>query len=235
MAADRRIEPEWLDQLPADDPRAARSRRDLRRVNLWMGNAAIMRRLIAAHAPDRPRTWLEIGAGDGTFALRLARRLASTMPGVALTLVDRQDVVTRETRAALTALGWTLDVRTADIFDVLGVTQALQADIITANLFLHHFRPPELARLLAGVAASARLFVVCEPRRSVLALAGSRMLGAIGCNDVSRHDAVVSVRAGFSDVELSTLWPERAGWQVEEHPAGLFTHCFVARRAEAQA
>jgi hypothetical protein len=235
MAAARRVESEWLDQLPADDPRAARSRRDLRRVNLWMGNAGIMRRLIAAHAPDRPRTWLEIGAGDGTFALRLARRLAPSMPCVALTLVDRQDVVTRETRGALTALGWTLDVRTADIFDVLSVTQGPRADIITANLFLHHFRPPQLARLLAGVATRAKLFVACEPRRSALALAGSRMLWAIGCNDVSRHDAVVSVRAGFSGVELSSLWPERAGFQLTENAAGLFTHCFVARRAEAQA
>jgi hypothetical protein len=235
MAAVRRVEPEWLDELPADDPRAVRSRRDLRRVNLWMGNAGTMRRLVVAHAPDRPRTWLEIGAGDGTFALRLARRLAPVMPGISMALLDRQDVVGRETRDAVADLGWTLDVRTEDVVAFFANPAVPRADIVTANLFLHHFERPDLGRLLAGIAARASLFVACEPRRSALALAGSRMLWAIGCNDVSRHDAVVSVRAGFAGDELSALWPDRARWQLQEHAAGLFAHCFVARRAEAPA
>jgi hypothetical protein len=38
----RLVQPEILDTLPPDDPRALRSRRDLRRVNAWMGNDAIM-------------------------------------------------------------------------------------------------------------------------------------------------------------------------------------------------
>jgi hypothetical protein len=55
------------------------------------------------------------------------------------------------------------------------------------------------------------------------------MLGAIGCNDVTRHDAVASVRAGFRDGQLSALWP--AGpWKLTERGAGLFSHLFVARR-----
>ena len=93
----------------------------------------------------------------------------------------------------------------------------------------------QLTRLLAHVARTAPLFVACEPRRAPLALAGSRMLWAIGCNDVSRHDAVVSVHAGFTGTELSALWPERAGWRLHEQAAGLFSHCFVARREGAGA
>jgi hypothetical protein len=34
----REIERELLDELPADDPRAIRSRRDLRRVHRWMSD-----------------------------------------------------------------------------------------------------------------------------------------------------------------------------------------------------
>ena len=34
----RRLERELLDDLPVSDARAIRSRQDLRRVNLWMGN-----------------------------------------------------------------------------------------------------------------------------------------------------------------------------------------------------
>ena len=38
----RIVQPELLDALPPDDPRAVRSRRDLRRVNAWMRNHTIM-------------------------------------------------------------------------------------------------------------------------------------------------------------------------------------------------
>ena len=43
---DRRVEPEFLDQLPAEDSRAIRSRRDLQRVNAWMGNVGTMARAL---------------------------------------------------------------------------------------------------------------------------------------------------------------------------------------------
>ena len=38
----RRVEPELLDALPADDPRAVRSREDLRRINRLMGNQSVL-------------------------------------------------------------------------------------------------------------------------------------------------------------------------------------------------
>ena len=54
---------------------------------------------------------------------------------------------------------------------------------------------------------TAKAFVACEPRRSAFALLGARMVFALGANDVTRHDAVASVRAGFRGRELSGLWP----------------------------
>ena len=56
------------------------------------------------------------------------------------------------------------------------------------------------------------------------------MLRLIGCNDVTRHAAKISVRAGFTENELSALWPSDSGWRLTERPAGQFTHCFVAQR-----
>jgi hypothetical protein len=58
----------------------------------------------------------------------------------------------------------------------------------------------------------------------------SRLLGAVGCNDVTRHDAVVSVRAGFSGCELSSLWTDNDNWQLTEQSAGAFSHLFIARK-----
>ena len=58
----RRVEPELLDELPASDPRAVRSRQDLRRVNAWMGNARIMARALRSAFTGRHcQTLFELG------------------------------------------------------------------------------------------------------------------------------------------------------------------------------
>jgi hypothetical protein len=90
-----------------------------------------------------------------------------------------------------------------------------------------------LSRLLALAAARTDVFAACEPRRAQLPLAFSRMVGFIGCNSVTRHDAVVSVRAGFAGNELSALWPTRPEWRLRERGAGFFTHTFLAVRGSA--
>ena len=88
-----------------------------------------------------------------------------------------------------------------------------------------------LDMLLAAAAARSDRFFACEPRRSWLALAGSHLVGAIGANAVTREDAVLSVRAGFQRDEISGRWPRADGhWQMQEYAAGLFSHCFSARR-----
>lgn len=223
----RILEPEWLDELPVDDPRAVRSRRDLRRVNRWMRQGRLLAGLLLRHAGSRPpRVILELGAGDGTSLLAVARRLAPSWPGVTVRLLDRQSLVTPETVEAFARLGWRAEPLVMDVFD-LGEASA---DAILASLFLHHFTDDQLRRLFMRLAGSAPVLVACEPRRTWLPLLASHCLGAIGANDVTRHDGVVSVRAGFRGRELSSLWPEQAGWRLEEGAAGPFSHAFAARR-----
>jgi SAM-dependent methyltransferase len=226
----RRLEGEWLDELPAEDPRARRSRSDLRRVNGLMGNARIVVSALRRGPDGYPRSVVEIGAGDGAFALRLARLMGAR--DMTVTLVDRQDIVGDATRAAFERVGARVHAERADIFAWLeGPGERVEA--IVANLFLHHFDDAGLSRMLALIARRASTFVACEPRRCAIALAGARMLGAIGCNDVTRHDSVASVRAGFRGRELSALWP--AGpWTLREESRGLFSHLFAATRTGAE-
>ena len=225
----RYIQPEMLDELSADDPRAIQSRRDLRKVNTFMGHpGAVTRALRAGGAP--PRVIVELGTGDGTFLLRIARRLRA-QNGLRALLVDRRPAVSAATREGFKAAGWDVEICESDVFEWLCRPNAETADLTVANLFLHHFREGELAHLLHLAAQQTTRFVACEPRRSRTALAGASLLRLIGCNDVTVHDADVSVRAGFRDRELSALWPP-AGWRVTERPAGLFSHAFVAERAE---
>jgi hypothetical protein len=225
----RRVEPEWLDELPPADPRARRSRRDLKRVNSLMSNARIVARELRRALPQGARRIAEIGAGDGSFALALAQGLGA-LDGGEFTLLDRQRLVAPETLDGFSKRGCTAHAVEADVFDWLRHASTPVFDAMVANLFLHHFEPCRLAELLELVASRTRVFVACEPRRSGVALLGSRLLGLVGCNDVTRHDAVVSVRAGFRGRELAAMWPDSGSWILAERAQGLFSHAFVARR-----
>lgn len=224
--AQRRLTPEILDDLTQSDPRAVASRGDLRRLNVLMGNPWILAGLLSRHVGAPPRRILEIGAGDGSFMLRVARRLARLWPKVDLTLLDRQALLTPERRAAFEEIGWRVELVRADVFE--GLATGGRFDAVAANLFLHHFDDALLRVLFGRIAGIAPVFVATEPRRAGFPLMASRMLRLIGANDVTRHDAPASVQAGFRGRELSGLWPADAGFVVEEGRRGPFTQAFAA-------
>ena len=60
----RRLEREWLDELPADDPRARRSRADLRRINAIMGNARIVASALKSLFPSSGRPSTKYATGS---------------------------------------------------------------------------------------------------------------------------------------------------------------------------
>ncbi len=243
MSMTRIVGSEILDGLAAEDPAARRSRRDLRRVHRVMGTRSIIRRALrgaTASVPDnRPLRVLELGAGDGSLMLGVARALAPTWPQVELTLLDRQDLVSLEIIENYARLGWTVLVQVVDALEwAAGTTGSLQKanglarwDLIVANLFLHHFEDSQLAVLLNSITEISNGFFACEPRRTWFSLAGSHLAGLIGASAVTREDAVLSVHAGFRDKELSALWSaDPDEWQVQEYSAGLFSHCLHAER-----
>jgi hypothetical protein len=217
----RSLAPELLDLLPAEDARAQRSRNDLVRINAVMRHAAVMARALSDF--PEPAIFADLGGGDGRFMLSVAKRLAPRWRRVRLVIADRQDIVSASTRAAFAQLGWHCESVTGDVCRAMP-----DADIVAANLFLHHFDDAALGHLLAAIARRARGFVACEPRRSRLALAASGMVGALGAGSVTRHDAVASVAAGFKGREISELWPE-GSWALEERTVWPFSHLFAAR------
>ncbi len=246
MMRARVVLPETLDSLAESDPAAQRSRRDLQRLHRVMRTRATLLRALRvpgaalpARRPGATLRVLELGAGDGSLLLGVARVLAPDWPPVQLTLLDRQALVSPDTVAAYARLGWRALPLQADVLDWAAPQQdsagpgvgTQRWDMIIANLFLHHFEGQYLARLLAAVAARCQRFVACEPRRSGLALLASHSVVLIGANAVTRQDAVLSVHAGFRATELTAAWPGAAlAWQLREHPASLFGHCFCADR-----
>src|SRR5689334_18058495 len=92
FAPRRRVESEFLDQLPADDPRAIGSRHDLRWINAFMMRPRIVARALTRHCTTVPRTILDLGTGDGTLMLKVAQRLSPLWSNVTVVLLDRQNI-----------------------------------------------------------------------------------------------------------------------------------------------
>ncbi len=232
LTRSRVVLPELLDHLPPDDPQALRSRRDLQRIHVVMRTRATLCDAIARLQLERPpASVLELGAGDATLLLHLATTLAPRWPGVAVTVLDRLDLVSSETRRGFRALGWSISVVTADILDWAHAKSREHHDLCLTTLFLHHFTAQQLGAILAAVAARCSAFVACEPRRDLLTLLGSRCVALLGGNRITREDAVTSVVAGFNGRELTQAWQDPGNaWSLDESRVFPFTHRFSARR-----
>jgi hypothetical protein len=229
----RIVLPELLDGLPPQDAAAQRSRRDLRRINAWMRHPSMMARVLKRQLPGRTaRCLIELGAGDGHFLLSVVRRLPGRWPGSEAILVDRLDALEPQICEAFRRAGWRAHIETMDAAGWLRQNQAGAAQTIVSNLFFHQFQDEALAEMLRLASGAAELVVALEPRRAWLPRLGGGLLWAIGCGPVTRHDAGISIRAGFAAGELSALWPDRQNWRLTERPAGLFSHLFIARRKE---
>ncbi len=225
----RELEPELLDHLAPDDPRAIRSRRDLRLINAWMGNARHLARAINS-LPKPPRTIVELGTGDGTIMLNLAPHIRGPID---LYLLDMQPVVAPETLSRFRALGWTVHILPVRLQDWLQSPNPPHSDLILANLFLHHFTDTELRTLFSQFAKITSAFISCDPRRWRPSVFTTHFLWLLACNSVTRHDARISVRAGFRDQELSALWPRDSQITLQELPAGFASHVFIAKQDRA--
>lgn len=210
---DRFIEPELLDHLDPADPEAVRSRRELRWINAIMGNHRWMRSMLRKHLRSRDAV-IEIGAGDGGFLLDCVRRGVIPASRVsALDLAPRPGIWPPES-------SW---IRQS-VFDHM----QLAADVVIANLFLHHFDAAQLARI-GGILRAARLVLINEPARRAVHLAQGALLAAVaGFGRVTRHDMMASIRAGFAGAELvAALGLQR--WQVDVSTTLLGAYRMVAR------
>jgi hypothetical protein len=210
----RLLQPELLDSLAPDDPAAIHNRRDLHLTNRIMGNHRWLARLLPGLL--RPgELVLELGAGTGELGLRFAR---ANVPVDGLDLWPRPD-------AWPAARAWhRTDLRLfpgyADYAAIMG------------NLIFHQFSAGELAALGADLRRHARIIVACEPVRRRLSQVLFRTLGPLfGANQVSLHDAHVSIAAGFRGDELPrALGLEAASWDCRCTTTALGAYRMVALR-----
>ena len=195
----RVIIPEILDSLNQADPRAIRSRRDLRWIDLYLGNSRWVVRQLKKQTPP-PAQIIEIGAGEGDLCCKVQTSLPSaTVTGL--------DLIQRPTNLPV-SIRWI----GGDFFQTL---PNIDADACIGSLILHHFSNEALHDLGARL-QSFRSLTFCEPLRSRLPL----FLSKLSCpflSEVTRHDMPASIRAGFRPGELPALLGlDSKKWSVRE-------------------
>ncbi|MBK1881073.1 class I SAM-dependent methyltransferase [Luteolibacter pohnpeiensis] len=196
----RSVVPEILDRLPANDPEAVRSRRDLRRINFLMGNERWVLKNLRHLATAPASTITELGAGDG----HLSRQIAHHFPASQLHAWD----LSPPPETLPTNLKW----HQTDIFDDLS---SIQGDVLIANLFLHHFEKDALQQI-GTIAAQFSTLLFCEPDRARLPHFHGRLLHPC-INRVTKHDLHVSIDAGFSAGEIAEfLGLNPSVWKIRE-------------------
>jgi hypothetical protein len=210
----RTLQAELLDLLPPDHPEALHSRRDLRLINRIMGNHRWMARTLAPLlAPGEVA--LEVGAGDGVLGLQLAAA------GLA---VDGLDLWPRPA-------GWPPGRawQSADLRTFAGYADY---PVVIGNLIFHQLSENELAELGAALRPNARAIVACEPARQRFSQALLAVFGPpLGAAAVTRHDARVSVAAGFQRDELPRALGLDAGeWNIRCFSTVLGAYRMVATR-----
>ena len=221
--------PELLDGA-LDDPAVLDDNlRDLRRINRWLGGAALSASALEAVAPGVAEvTLLDIGTGGVDIPMALLRWAARR--GRRLTVVgidSRPEILAAALRTTPTAAS------TAGLTLAMGDGQSLRYadrsfDVAHASLLLHHLEPEAAVELLREMARIARLGVVINDLdRNRVGWLGAWLLGhLLTGNRYTRHDAPLSIRRAYRLTEAIDLC-RAAGLTPVQTVRGLFGHRYA--------
>ncbi|MFO0640734.1 MAG: methyltransferase domain-containing protein [Polyangiaceae bacterium] len=182
--------------------------RDLDRVNVALFTyprlvRAITPTISRVHAIERrPVRILEVASGTGDMATALAEHAAARRIAIELVGSDvSSDYVAMAERRAR-ARGSKVRFETIDAFS-LERLPAHAFDVVLMAQSLHHFRPGQLARVIAGARHAARhAFVGIDVRRSFAAYPVGLVAAAAVSAPGFLHDTVLTLRKVYSEDEL---------------------------------
>jgi len=199
---------ELLDDPRSDPVLVGRELRDIALLNaLFGGTRAVVRELKSflerrrAMGNRKREMWTLLDVGTGSGDIALAARAAA-----------------RQLDIDLKAIGLELNPTAARIASAAGVPTIVadgsalplgprSVDVVVASQVLHHLPRPVAVRWIATFDRVARRAVVlADLRRSRVAMAGvwAASVG-LAMSGVTRHDAVVSLKRGYTTTEFDEM------------------------------
>jgi ubiquinone/menaquinone biosynthesis C-methylase UbiE len=158
--------------------------------------------------PGEPVSLLDLGTGSADLPLEAVRWAhirgidlrITALDSHATTLELARDHIGREPE-----LAGAITLIHADALHYVAQTPPGSFDYVHAGMFLHHFREIEVMTLLAGMDRLARRGLIWNDLvRSSVGRAAIQLM-TIGQAEIVRHDARVSVEAGFTRAEVTDL------------------------------
>jgi SAM-dependent methyltransferase len=235
---------EHLDGPLEDRETLAGNLRDLRRVNRFLGGAALsgaaLDALVVSTAPatsgiESPRRLRLLDVGTGAADIPIALLAAWNAAGrrLEVTAVDsRPEVVAAALDGSEVARIPGLQLAVADGRDLPYDDRSF--DVAHTSMVLHHLDPEAAVALVGEMRRVARLgIIVNDLTRGRLAWIGAWLLAHLATgNAFTRHDAPLSVRRAYTSVEGTALLA-RAGMRPMFEAHGFLGHRWVlAARSE---
>jgi 2-polyprenyl-3-methyl-5-hydroxy-6-metoxy-1,4-benzoquinol methylase len=210
--AQRRRQPEIIDQPDLDHARHVEALRGLARINVVSASDRILWGPIAALAREplgRPLRVLDIATGGGDVPIRLWRRAQRAGLAVEAAGTDTSQTAVEHARQDAERAG-----AAVEFFRLDAVLDELPAgfDVITSSLFLHHLDDEDAVALLGKMRqAAGRMVLINDLIRCRLGY----LAAWLGCQLLTRSpvvhiDGPRSVEAAFTRAEALAL-AERAG------------------------
>jgi len=213
----RLLSDEYLDQGSCGGEQLERELGYLRVINRLLSGTALSRRAVAAAARLGPQaegrgqglTLLDVGTGSGDIARALA---ALRAPELRVTGLDRRPEMVAAARTR-TAAGGRVAFVEGDMFALARQFGEGAFDLSHASLTLHHFTDEAAVDALREMRRVARRAVLWNDLlRGPLQKAAVRV-ATVAASTSTKHDARVSVEAGFTRREIDDL-AARAGLRV---------------------
>jgi ubiquinone/menaquinone biosynthesis C-methylase UbiE len=200
---------ELLDDPRADPVLVGRELRDIARLNaLFGGTRAVVgelepffERRRGETGNGKRETWTLLDVGTGLGDIPGAVAVAAWRHGITLRLVG---IELNRTAARLARAGGLATVVADGSALPLGPRSV---DVVVASQVLHHLPRPVAVRWIATLDRVARRAVVlADLRRSCVAMAGvwAASVG-LAMSGVTRHDAVVSLKRGYTKTEFDEM------------------------------
>lgn len=211
-----------MDDASIDATAHRRALRGLARLNAASGIVRTVEREIRRRADSQPLSVLDVAAGSGDLAVKLALRAKARKARHRFATCDISQTACRATEDRATSAGVSVDATPIDV-----LTQPLPTghDIVMCHLFLHHLDGPDIVHLLKNMrSAATKGVLITDLARTHLGYQLARLASrALTRSPVVHTDALLSVRgaltvdelrslateADLADARIRTVWPER--------------------------